>query len=114
MEDFSIDDYRRVAPRFQGENFESNRELVRQVQEIATEKRCKPAQVALSWVLGQGEDIVAIPGTKHRQYLHENVGSADIKLTADERDFLCQVFSAEAVAGPRYAEAGMAMIDSSK
>src|SRR5213593_1151610 len=79
-EDLPPDDYRRVSPRFQGENFEKNLDLVRRVGEIAKEKSIKPSQLALAWVLAQGEDIVPIPGTKHRRYLEENVCALDVKL----------------------------------
>src|SRR5690348_655949 len=72
FEDLPADDYRRTSPRFQGENFEKNLQLVRRIQEIAKEKGCKPSQLALAWVLAQGEDIVPIPGTKRRKYLEEN------------------------------------------
>src|SRR6266550_4683533 len=81
FEDLAADDYRRTAPRFQGENFQRNLDLVSQVSEIAAEKRCTPAQLALAWVLAQGEDIVPIPGTKRRKYLRENVGALDVDLT---------------------------------
>lgn len=110
-EDIPENDYRRFAPRFQGENLEVNRKLLGFVQEIATEKRCKPAQVALAWVLSQGENIVPIPGTKRRQYLYENAAAVDITFSSDEKAFLDKAFSVEAVAGPRYTEAAMAMID---
>src|ERR1700690_2362722 len=83
FEDFPEDDYRRFSPRFQGENFQKNLDLVRQVEEIANEKGCKPAQLALAWVLAQGDDIVPIPGTKRRKYLEENVAALDVHLTID-------------------------------
>src|SRR5712671_4077683 len=84
FEDLPADDYRRNTPRFQGENFQKNLDLVRRVEEIAKEKRCKPSQLALAWVLAQGRDIVPIPGTKRRKYLEENVGALDLTLTADD------------------------------
>src|SRR5204863_4999941 len=80
-EDLPNDDYRRTTPRFQGENFQRNLDLVERVTTIAREKKCAPAQLALAWVLAQGEDIVPIPGTKHRKYLQENVGALDVDLT---------------------------------
>jgi len=86
FEDLPADDYRRVSPRFQGENFQKNLDLVHQVAEIAKAKGCKPSQLALAWVLAQGDDIVPIPGTKRRRYLEENVGAIDIKLTAEDLD----------------------------
>src|SRR6266446_71454 len=84
FEDLPKDDYRRTAPRFQGDNFQSNLDLVARVSEIAREKRCTPAQLALAWVLAQGEDIVPIPGTKHRQYLQENIGALQLHLTNND------------------------------
>jgi len=81
FEDLAPDDYRRASPRFQGENFQKNLDLLRKVQEIATEKGCTPSQLALAWVLAQGEDIVPIPGTKRRKYLEENAAALDVKLT---------------------------------
>jgi len=81
-EDLPEDDYRRTSPRFQGENFQRNLNLVARVGEIAREKKCTPAQLALAWVLAQGEDIVPIPGTKRRKYLQENVGALDVDLTS--------------------------------
>src|SRR2546421_885367 len=83
FEDLAADDYRRFSPRFQGENFQKNLDLVRRVEEIAAEKKCKPSQLALAWVLAQGEDVGPIPGTKHRKYLEENVAALDVKLTED-------------------------------
>src|SRR5207247_4165916 len=84
FEDLPEDDYRRTSPRFQGENFQRNLALVKRVEEIAREKKCTPAQLALAWVLAQGEDIVPIPGTKRRKYLQENVGALDVVLTAKD------------------------------
>jgi aryl-alcohol dehydrogenase-like predicted oxidoreductase len=82
--DFAADDYRRFSPRFQGENFAKNLQLVEQIKTIATEKGATPSQLALAWLLAQGEDIVPIPGTKQRKYLEENVAATDIHLTADD------------------------------
>src|SRR5579864_3560693 len=84
FEDLPADDYRRNSPRFQGENFQRNLDLVRRVEEIAKEKGCTPSQLALAWVLAQGRDIVPIPGTKRRKYLEENVGALNVKLTAED------------------------------
>ena len=81
FEDLAPDDYRRGSPRFQGENFQKNLDLVRQVEEIAKEKGCKPSQLALAWVLAQGDDIVPIPGTKRRKYLEENVAALEVQLS---------------------------------
>ena len=78
------DDYRRNTPRFQGENFQKNLDLVREIEVLAREKGCTPAQLALAWVLAQGDDIAPIPGTKRRKYLEENVGALDVRLSADD------------------------------
>jgi aryl-alcohol dehydrogenase-like predicted oxidoreductase len=101
------DDWRRRAPRFQGGNFAQNLALVERLEAIAGEKGCTPGQLALAWVLAQGQDIVPIPGTKRRPYLEENVAALQVKLTADDLARLQQALPASAVAGPRYAEAGM-------
>ena len=84
FEDFAPDDYRRISPRFQGQNFTKNLDLVHRVEQIAAEKHCTPAQLALAWVLAQGEDIVPIPGTKRRKYLEENAAAAEVKLTGED------------------------------
>ncbi len=110
FEDFPADDYRRNSPRFQGENFQKNLDLVRRVEEIAREKKCNSSQLALAWVLAQGEDIVPIPGTKHRKYLEENVAAVDLKLTADDLRRLDEVFPQGAAAGLRYPEHMMKMV----
>ncbi len=111
FEDLRWDDYRRESPRFQGENFERNLDLVRRVSEIAREKKCTPAQLALAWVLAQGEDIVPIPGTKHRKYLWENIGALDVCLTSDDLAQIEEVAPKGAASGPRYPEAAMQMVD---
>jgi len=108
--DLDEDDYRRSSPRFQGANFKKNLELVSRVEEIARQKNCKPAQLALAWVLARGEDIVPIPGTKHRKYLEENAAAVDLKLSADDLKRLDEVFPLDAAAGARYAEAMMKMV----
>src|SRR6185503_10630569 len=81
-EDLEKDDYRMTSPRFQGNNFERNRDLVKRVGEVAQEKRCTPAQLALAWVLAQGSEVVPIPGTKRRKYLQENIGALSVELTS--------------------------------
>jgi aryl-alcohol dehydrogenase-like predicted oxidoreductase len=111
FEDLPEDDYRRNSPRFQGENFQKNLDLVRRVEEIAGEKRCKPAQLALAWVLAQGSDVVPIPGTKRRKYLEENVGAVELKLTPEDLRRIDEVFPAEAAAGGRYPEHMMALVN---
>lgn len=110
FEDLGADDWRRSSPRFQGANFEKNLELVRRVEDIAREKRCKPSQLALAWVLAQGEDIVPIPGTKRRKYLEENAGALDVTLSAEDLRRIDNAFPKEAVAGDRYAEPLMKMV----
>jgi aryl-alcohol dehydrogenase-like predicted oxidoreductase len=83
-DDLAEDDWRRKSPRFQGENFYRNLELVKRIQEIAVEKGCQPSQLAIAWVLAQGEHIVPIPGTKRRSYLEENLGALKLKLSEEE------------------------------
>lgn len=101
-EDFAADDYRRSSPRFQGENFARNLVLVDQVRALAAEIGCTPAQLALAWVLAQGDDIVPIPGTKRRRYLDENVGALAVRLTPAQRSALDVAFPLNAAAGERY------------
>jgi len=111
FDDLPADDYRRSSPRFQGENFNRNLDLVRRVEEIAREKNCKPSQLALAWVLAQGEDIVPIPGTKRRKYLEENVGALDVRLSGDDLRRIDQVFPLAAAAGMRYPETMMRAVN---
>ncbi|HEU5415035.1 MAG TPA: aldo/keto reductase [Candidatus Angelobacter sp.] len=111
FEDLPADDYRRNAPRFQGENFQKNLDLVKRIEEMAREKNCTPAQLALAWVLAQGNDLVPIPGTKRRKYLEQNLASADIKLTRDDLARIDQVAPKGIASGPRYPEAAMAALD---
>ncbi|MDT7604833.1 MAG: hypothetical protein QOF61_2830 [Acidobacteriota bacterium] len=106
-EDIPEGDYRRNAPRFQGENFEHNIRLVERVTEIAAAKGASPAQVALAWVLAQGEDVVPIPGTKRRKYLEENARAAEIDLTRDELRRINEIARPGVAAGARYPEASM-------
>ena len=111
FEDLPADDYRRNAPRFQGENFQKNLDLVKKIEEMAREKNCTPAQLALAWVLAQGTDMVPIPGTKRRKYLEQNLDAADIKLTPDDLERIDQVAPRGIASGPRYPEAAMAALD---
>src|SRR6266404_3233772 len=111
FEDLEPDDYRRLSPRFQGDNFQKNLDLVKKVEEIAREKRCRPSQLALAWVLAQGGDIVPIPGTKRRKYLEENAAAADLKLTPDDLRRLTEVFPSGAAAGLRYPENMMSRVN---
>ena len=101
-EDFAADDYRRSSPRFQGENFAKNLALVEQVKACAAEAGCTPGQLALAWVLAQGDDIVPIPGTKRRKYLDENVGALAVRLAPAQLAALDAVFPLHAAAGDRY------------
>ena len=105
-EDFAPDDFRRNAPRFQGENFDRNLRLVDQVRDLAHAKDCTPAQLALAWLLAQGDDIVAIPGTKKRGRLAENLGAVDVDLTAEDLRHLDELAPPGAAAGDRYANMG--------
>jgi aryl-alcohol dehydrogenase-like predicted oxidoreductase len=111
FEDFAPDDYRRHSPRFQGENFQKNLDLVARVEAIAKEKKCTPGQLALAWLLAQGEDIIPIPGTKRRSYLEENAGALRVKLTADDLQRIDEVAPHGAASGARYPETMMAMVN---
>jgi aryl-alcohol dehydrogenase-like predicted oxidoreductase len=111
FEDLPEDDYRRSSPRFQGDNFQKNLDLVQRVEEIARRKRCTPAQLALAWLLAQGDDIVPIPGTKQRRYLEENIDSLDIELDPSDLEAIDEVAPKGAASGDRYHEAGMRTIN---
>src|SRR3954463_14095430 len=104
FDDLPEDDYRRNAPRFQGENFQRNLDLVSRVEEIARRKKCTPAQLALAWLLAQGADIVPIPGTKQRSYLEENAATVSITLTPEELARIDAVAPRGATAGDRYPD----------
>jgi aryl-alcohol dehydrogenase-like predicted oxidoreductase len=103
-DDFAQDDFRRHNPRFQGANFDRNLELVEKVGELAKGHSCTPGQLALAWVLAQGEDVVPIPGTKRRRYLEENVAATEIELSADDLAALDEVAPVGAAAGERYPD----------
>jgi aryl-alcohol dehydrogenase-like predicted oxidoreductase len=111
FDDLAPDDYRRYSPRFQGENFDKNLELVKRIQEIAAERGCTASQLALAWVLAQGEDIVPIPGTKRRTYLEENLGALNIKLTDEDLQRINEVAPQGVAAGTRYPEAMMSFVN---
>jgi aryl-alcohol dehydrogenase-like predicted oxidoreductase len=111
FEDLPEDDYRRNSPRFQGENFQKNLDLVERVEEIARRKQCTPAQLSLAWLLAQGKDIVPIPGTKQRRYLEENIGALDVQLTSADLEEIEEVAPKGAAVGDRYHEAGMRTIN---
>ena len=104
FDDLAPDDFRRHNPRFQGENFTRNLDLVMRVREIVESKGCTPGQLALAWVLAQGEDIAPIPGTKRIRYLEENLGAADVRLTGDDLARLDEAAPKGAAAGDRYAD----------
>jgi len=109
--DLAENDARRNHPRFQGENFRRNLDLVRRVEQIAEEKRCTPAQLALAWLLSRGSDIVPIPGTKRREYLEENVKALDVRITAEDARRIDEVAPVGVTAGTRYPEGGMLTIN---
>jgi aryl-alcohol dehydrogenase-like predicted oxidoreductase len=103
-EELSDDDFRRHHPRMTGENFERNRALADRVRELAAEKGCTPAQLALAWVLSRGDDVVPIPGTKRREYLEQNAAASDVELSDEELNQLDEAFPVGAAAGDRYAD----------
>ena len=111
FEDLPEEDYRRSSPRFQGENFQKNLDLVERVEEIAKRKHCTPAQLAIAWLLAQGDDIGPIPGTKQRRYLEENLRSLEVELTPLDLEQIEEVAPKGAAAGDRYHEAGMKTIN---
>ena len=104
LDDLDPNDFRRNGPRFQGEQLEQNLRLVAHVEELAAEKGATPGQIALAWVLAQGDDVVPIPGTKRVAYLEENVAAVDVELTQDDLDRLAEVFPLGAAAGERYPD----------
>jgi aryl-alcohol dehydrogenase-like predicted oxidoreductase len=110
-EDLADDDFRKHSPRFQGENFQRNLDLVDKVEELAERKGCKPSQLALAWLLAQGDDIVPIPGTKRIRYLEENLGALDVILTPDDLRQLDEVAPRGAARGERYPEAAMGALN---
>ena len=111
FEDLAEDDWRRMSPRFQGENFQRNLDLVKQINDIAAEKACTASQLALAWVLAQGQDVVPIPGTKRRTYLEENLEAAEVRLTADDLARIDQAAPRGAAHGNRYPELAMGLIN---
>jgi len=111
FDDLAADDFRRLSPRFQGENFQKNLDLVARVELIAKEKKCVPGQLALAWLLAQGDDVIPIPGTKRRKYLEENIASLDVKLSADDLRRLEEVAPKGGAHGNRYPENMMSLIN---
>ena len=111
FDDLAADDYRRLSPRFQGDNFAKNLALVDRIKSMATAKHCTTSQLALAWVLAQGDDIVPIPGTKRRTYLEENLAAADIRLGADDLARIDEIAPKGAAAGMRYTETMMQFVN---
>lgn len=110
FEDFEQDDYRRFSPRFQGENFEKNIQLVHKIEDMAKDKNCSAAQLALAWVLAQGDYIFPIPGTKHIKYLDENIGALNVKLNKEELQEIDAIIPKGSASGTRYPEAMMGSV----
>lgn len=110
-EDIPEDDYRRNSPRFQGENFQKNLDLVKKIEEMAGKKGCTPSQLALAWLLSQGDDIVPIPGTKKRKYLEENAGAVEVSLSKQELAEIESIAPKDIAAGQRYAAPQMAGVN---
>ena len=111
FEDLAQDDYRRNYPRFQGENFKKNLDLVKEIETIAWEKKCTPGQLALAWLLAQGQDIVPIPGTKRRSYLEENIKALEVVLSKKDLERIEKVFPLHATAGDRYPAQAMQAVN---
>ena len=111
IDDWAEDDWRRANPRFQGENFDKNLQLVAKIGEIAREKGITASQLALAWVLAQGDDIVPIPGTKRRKYLEQNAAAVDVELTSEELEQINAIFPPDAAAGLRYPKEMMAAVN---
>ncbi|MBE9225931.1 aldo/keto reductase [Phormidium sp. LEGE 05292] len=112
IDDLAPDDWRRYTPRFQGENFQKNLDLVKKIEELAKEKGCQPSQLALAWLLAQGEDIVPIPGTKRIKYLEENVAAAEgVALTLDELEMIDRIAPKGVASGERYPEMSLKTVN---
>lgn len=111
FDDFEQDDYRRFSPRFQGENFDRNLQLVKKMEALAESKDCTTAQLALAWVLAQGDNVFPIPGTKRKEYLDENIGALDVQVSPEEMEELDAIAPKGAVAGQRYPDAMMKSVN---
>jgi aryl-alcohol dehydrogenase-like predicted oxidoreductase len=111
FEDLPADDYRRNQPRFQGANFQKNLDLVAHLEQVAEQKKCTPSQLALAWLLAQGQDVAPIPGTKRVTYLEENVGALDVELTPEDLRRIDAIAPQGIAAGQRYPEGGMATVN---
>ena len=111
FDDFPADDYRRMSPRFQGENFAKNLQLVARIEQMAQSKGCTPSQLALAWVLSRGDDVIPIPGTKRRKYLEQNVAALDVVLDSADLDLIEEIAPRGVAAGERYPAAMMAFVN---
>lgn len=111
IDDLEASDYRRTSPRYQGENFQKNLQLVTIIEKLAREKGCTASQLAIAWVLSRGEHIIPIPGTKRLKYLEENIGAAAIVLNEDDKSMIDEMLPPHAVSGERYTEAGMKFVN---
>jgi aryl-alcohol dehydrogenase-like predicted oxidoreductase len=111
FDDLAADDFRRSSPRFQGDNFQKNLELVSRIESMAREKACTPSQLALAWVIARGNNIFPIPGTKHVKYLEENVGALQVKLTPADMETIDSIAPKGVAAGLRYPESGMKVVN---
>ena len=110
-DDLAADDWRHTSPRFQGENFQRNLDVVRKIEHLAAQKGCTPSQLALAWVLAQGDSIAPIPGTKRRKYLEENVAALDVHLTPEDLAEIDAVAPKGIGVGDRYSPGAMALLD---
>jgi aryl-alcohol dehydrogenase-like predicted oxidoreductase len=110
-DDLAANDWRRNNPRFQADNFQKNLEIVERVRRLAARKRCTPAQLALAWVLAQGEDVIPIPGTKQRERLEENAAAVNLRLSVEELREIDTLLPRGLAAGTRYPEAGMRAVN---
>src|SRR5436190_17742642 len=111
IDDLPDDDWRRNSPRFQGENFQKNLDLLRHIEQLARQKHCTPAQLALAWLLARGRDIVPIPGTKRREFLEENAGALEVQLSAEDLARIDAIAPRGVASGLRYAEGGMRTVN---
>jgi aryl-alcohol dehydrogenase-like predicted oxidoreductase len=111
FEDLDANDFRRFSPRFQGENFQKNLDLVKKLETVAKKKGCTPSQLALAWVIAQGDFLFPIPGTKRMKYLEENVGALNVQLTKDELSEINLIAPKGVAAGERYAETSMRAVN---
>jgi aryl-alcohol dehydrogenase-like predicted oxidoreductase len=111
IDDLPPDDYRRNSPRFQGENFQKNLDLVAHIEQMARRKKCTASQLALAWVLAQGDSIVPIPGTKQRRYLEENIRALDVELTSADLEEIDEIAPKGVAEGERYNEASMRAVN---